>query len=298
MKTISESMGMVLNPPSLSDCTDWAPKNSCTSLQLLRLDAIHPIVSGNKLFKLFYNIEEAIRQKKSQVLSFGGGHSNHLAALAAAAKMYRLQSVGLIRGYYPDTELTKTLLNCQAMGMELHFLTKAEYSKVAYAPSSRLAAQFPNALLLPEGGANEAGIKGAALIAQYIPEATSHVCVAVGTGTTLAGLQRSLPSSIKLIGFCAARQCDLAKSQVENDPNTAIPEILPMLLPQFGKWDEHQLRFMQDFYKKTGIKTDVVYTGKMMQKVAKMLADGYFPRQSRILCIHTGGLQGNPEDLF
>lgn len=298
MKTTSENMAMVLNPPKLSDCTDWAPRDSCSSLQMLRLDELHPIVSGNKLFKLKYNIEAARSNNKNSLLSFGGGHSNHLVALAAAAKMWGLGSIGLVRGHYPEQEITSTLRACKALGMELHYLSKKEYSDSAYMQDQCLAEKFPDAYIIPEGGANENGIKGAAEIATFLPPSTTHVCVAVGSGCTLAGLQRGLPSTTKSLGFCAAKQCTHAQNLIDKNALTPAPEMHPMLYPHFGKWTEQQIYFMQDFWEKTGIKTDVVYTGKMMQKVAQMLATGYFPPGSRIVCLHTGGLQGNPESLF
>lgn len=265
---------------------------------MLRLDAIHSVVSGNKLFKLKFNIDAAKAGGKSTLLSFGGGYSNHLVALAFAAIASGLKSIGLVRGHYAESEMTPTLLSCMSYGMKLQFLAKAEYAAEAYHPTALLAQKFPEAYLIPEGGVNENGIRGAAEIANYIPAETTHVCVAVGTGTTLAGLQRALSNKVTLLGFCAASQCDLAKSLVSNTPEKRSPEIYPMLDPRFGKWRPELLDFMHDFKEKTTIETDVVYTGKMMQKVAEMLQVGYFPQDANIVCIHSGGLQGNPEGLF
>lgn len=298
MKIISANMAIILEPPRLDDISFWAANNSRKSLRMLRLDLIHPVVSGNKLFKLKYNIEAAKAAGKSTLLSFGGGHSNHLVALAAAAEMNGMKSIGLVRGHYAESEMTKTLQSCLSYGMQLQFLTKAEYAAEAYKPTDLLAQKFPEAYLIPEGGVNENGLRGAAEIASYIPHETTHVCVAVGTGTTLAGLQQALPKEVTLLGFCAAKQCDLAKSLTENISGKRSPEILPMLDPRFGKWQPELLEFMHDFKEKTSIETDVVYTGKMMQKMKAMLMAGYFPASANILCIHTGGLQGNPDGLL
>ena len=265
---------------------------------MLRLDLIHPIVSGNKLFKLKYNIEAAKAAGKTRLLSFGGGHSNHLIALAALGRMIGMQSLGMVRGHYGASEMTSTLLSCLNYGMELQFLTKAEYKRMAYEPSHLLEEKFPDTYIIPEGGVNENGIRGAAEIADYIPAETTHVCVAVGTGTTLAGLHKALPSWVSLQGFCAAKQCNLAKSIILNIPEKCNPEFFQMRDPRFGKWTPELLRFIQEFKDQTGIETDVVYTGKMMQEVKAMLVAGKFPLGSNIVCIHTGGLQGNPQGLL
>lgn len=281
---------------TLDDITHWAPQSSCQSLQMLRLDQLHPVVSGNKWYKLKYNAVEAKAQNKDTLLTFGGGHSNHLVATAFAAKEWGLKSIGLVRGNYNGDHFTSTLRACEEYGMKLLPLSKSDYA--AAKTRTDLNVQFPNAYVIPEGGANEAGIRGAEEIAALIPPETTDICVAVGTGTTLIGLSRgvrSLRVPSHLHGFYVAKDFDCANSLSQLMPEVIFHQVHD---PRFGKWTEEALRFIRTFFDTTSIPLDVVYTSKMMMKVQSLLQGGYLGTQRRIVCIHTGGLQGNPQNLF
>ena len=281
---------------SLDDITAWAPPGSCKSLSILRLDLIHPVVSGNKWFKLKYQLAEALRQGKKTIVTFGGGYSNHLIATAYAAKEHGLRAIGIVRGHY--SQPTPTLLHCTDLRMELRFVSRRQYDQSSTAGLYELSPEFPDAFIIPEGGANDLGIRGAAEIAQFLPADANYVCVAVGSGTTLAGLQSAIPDSLQLHGFCAARNCEQAFSLINRNAFLRTPVMHQMIDPRFGKWTDKQLSFMRDFLAQTGIPLDVVYTGKMMMRLAEMLACAYFPPDANIVCIHTGGLQGNPAGCF
>jgi 1-aminocyclopropane-1-carboxylate deaminase len=283
---------------TLDDITHWAPPGSCARLHMLRLDCVHPVVSGNKWYKLKYNAAAAKAEGKDTLLTFGGGYSNHLAATAYAAKEWDLKSVGIIRGYYEGEQLTPTLQQCLACGMQLLPLTKAEYALQQGA--DEWTKLLPSAYVIPEGGANEAGIRGAADIATLIPPDATDVCVAMGTGTTLNGLYRALPAHMKLHGFYVARDIARAGSllshpAIEPAPSLRIHGVKDQ---RFGKWSDEAVQFIRSFYGQTGIMLDVVYTSKMMMKVCDLLQERFFDQQGRIVCIHTGGLQGNPAGLF
>lgn len=281
---------------TLDDITGWAPPGSCTSLRLLRLDQLHPIVSGNKWYKLKYNAAEAKAQGKNTLLTFGGGYSNHLIATAYAAKDWDMKSIGIVRGSYSGEHFTETLRQCEAYGMQLIMESKQEYA--ALKSSEQLSSRFPDAYIIPEGGANEAGVLGAAEIAQLIPEETTDVCLAIGTGTTLKGLYRALPSKTHLHGFYVAR--DFERTQSLISPIALHPKLIfhQVQDARFGKWTEEAVRFTRSFYDTTGIALDLVYTSKMMMKLESLLGAGGFSPAARIVCIHTGGLQGNPAGLF
>src|SRR5258705_11431420 len=87
-------------------------------VSVLRLDKIHPLISGNKWFKLRYYLEEAKQQKKNTIITFGGAWSNHIAATAAACKICGLNSIGIIRGEEPEN-FSPTLTEARQVGMQL-----------------------------------------------------------------------------------------------------------------------------------------------------------------------------------
>jgi 1-aminocyclopropane-1-carboxylate deaminase len=290
-------MDTISKAAPLNDITHWAPQGACARLQMLRLDQIHPVVSGNKWFKLRCNIQRAGAEAKTTLLTFGGGYSNHLVATACAAQQAGLRSIGVVRGIYEGAQMTPTLRSCVSYGMQLLPYSKAAYAG-ARANADRLREQFPDAFIIPEGGANEPGIRGAAGIAALIPEEATDVCVAVGTGATLAGLHRALPDGVGLYGFCAARNCGDAAALIDNEAIDRPVQLLPVPDPRFGKWTAGLLDFVNAFYLDTGIPLDVVYTAKMMMAVQSRLRERFFDPGGRIVCIHTGGLQGNPPGLF
>ncbi|MES2477998.1 MAG: pyridoxal-phosphate dependent enzyme [Bacteroidota bacterium] len=273
-------------------------KDSTIQVQMLRLDAIHPIISGNKWYKLKYNIEEAFRQEAKGILTFGGAYSNHLIATAAAAYYAGLAATGVVRGIYSLNQLNPVLQQCTDYGMQLHFVSREEYNLKEDANFQQSLLQlFPDYLLIPEGGANEAGRKGAGEITDFIPSDVSHVLVSVGSATTFIGLRNALPSGQELLGFAPMKGGVYLKAEVEQH-----------LLPQknihwhlideydfggFGKITQELTDFMSEFKQQYGFDLDRVYTAKMMKGLQHKLKEGYFPQGSKILCIHSGGLTGN-----
>ena len=273
------------------------------SISMLRLDRVHPVVSGNKWFKLRYNLAAATEQGYQQVITVGGAYSNHLVATAAAARQAGLSAVGIVRGLHGQQKLTPTLLACREQGMQLHFVSREAYNeKHTLAFQSALEIMFGKSYFIPEGGANEAGRRGAGEIAALLPPGITHVCVPVGTGTTFIGLRNALQADQQLIGFPAMKQGNYLREEI-------IPYLQPgkNILWQlddrfhfggFAKSTPELLAFMQSFYKATAIPLDIVYTSKMMYGVQTLLREHAFPEGAHVACIHTGGLQGNPEGLL
>ena len=281
----------------LDDLTHWAPPASCASLHMLRLDLVHPVVSGNKWFKLKGNAKAAIATGKSALLTFGGPYSNHLLATAYAAKEWGLRSVGIVRGQSTSARPTRTLQTCISYGMQLEPISKAEYAVVSHA---KITEAYPDAYIVPEGGANDQGVRGASEIARFIPAATTDVGVSIGTSTTLRGLLSAVPAGVRVHGFYVARDIErmeplLRAVQASKGPQLHVHSVLD---PRFGRWKPDALRFIRDFASLTNIPLDVVYTSKMMMKVEELLNSGFFGASRHVVCIHTGGLQGNPDGLF
>lgn len=274
-----------------NDC--FIKKN--VSLSVLRLDKIHPIVSGNKLFKLHYFLEEAMASSMKGILTFGGAYSNHLVATAFACKAAGLKSVGFVRGEKPLI-LSHTLSTCIEYGMQLNFISRLEYDKKEeWNFLKHLLEEWKDFLVVPEGGYHAKGAAGAALIANFIKEDVTHICTALGTATTLAGLIIAAKDNQQVIGVPVLKgMTDITErvNYLTNSQHTF------QLLDEyhFGGYAKKKpalIHFMNQLYQQHNLPTDFVYTGKMMFGIFDAVEKGYFPPGSNISCLHTGGLQGN-----
>ncbi len=272
----------------------WLEKN--ITLSLLRLDMIHPVISGNKIFKLYYFLQKAIALN-IKIITFGGVYSNHLAATAAACKHYGLQCVGIVRGEKPPA-LSPPLLYCSQQDMHLEFISRSAYKqKEENIFHQNLRLKYGDHLLIPEGGFGEEGVRGAAEIYRYITNKFyTHVCCSVGTATTLAGLLQAAEPSQQIVGFNALKELNFEERLTRLLKNPLPGNYCLIKKYHFGgyaKKSSDLVAFMNTFYEDHCIPLDFVYTGKMMYGVIDMLKQNYFPEKSRIICIHTGGLQGN-----
>ncbi|KAA5536957.1 pyridoxal-phosphate dependent enzyme [Taibaiella lutea] len=266
-------------------------------LGILRLDQIHPVVSGNKWFKLKYNIAEAVRNGSDSILTFGGAFSNHLIATAAAAKAFGLSSIGIVRGFHAENNLSETLHACINMGMQLHFISRGDYSqKDTDAFLNTIAQQFPQSFIIPEGGDNEKGRKGTAEITALIPDTFTHIVLPVGTGATFSGIRNALPGTVEMLGFTAMKGGGYLEEAIKKSLKSLLPNwdlITDYHFGGFAKYNQSLIDFMNAFYEKFRIPLDMVYTSKMMYGIFDLIKSEKFPEGSKILCIHTGGLQGN-----
>ncbi len=269
----------------------WNKKNITVSL--LRLDRIHPAISGNKMFKLYYFLKNAISLNK-KILTYGGAWSNHLAATAAVCKELKLDCIGIVRGDKP-AKLSHTLLFCMQQGMQLQFISRSEYAKREVSNYQKNAEEY---IIIPEGGYSPEGVAGAAIISQYLKNKNfTHVCCSVGTATTLAGLVSAKNVDVEVIGFSALKNLtDVEKRMqflLQNKLKNSYNLRSDYHFGGYAKKNDELIFFMNGFYKKHSIPLDFVYTGKMMFGVNDLLQKNYFPSTSNIVCIHTGGLQGN-----
>jgi len=266
------------------------------SLSVMRLDLIHPEVSGNKLFKLYYFAEECLGTTHKTMLTFGGAYSNHLVATAFLCREKELRSIGIVRGEEPS-QLSHTLIRCRELGMQLEFISRENYRRITHDHFyDELPERFGECTIVPEGGFSSQGAEGAALIMKLIRDAPTHICTAVGTATTLAGLIIKKDPAQEIIAIPVIKNM--------TDINTRVFRLtgndtdLPALFDEYhfggyAKYTDQLIHFMNSFYAETLIPLDFVYTAKMMFAVTDRIKKGYFKKGSRILCLHTGGLQGN-----
>lgn len=265
---------------------------------VLRCDLVHPLWSGNKFFKLKYNLEAARAQQSGCVLSFGGAWSNHLHALAAAGQALGLRTIGVIRGEEPQ-QLNACLQDARAMGMHLHFVSRAAYAhKTTPEFSAALEREFGAFYLIPEGGANLAGIRGCQeILAGVDITAYSQVLLACGTGTTMAGLvsATTLPvTGIQVLKGALYLERELARLlDVHGLTATAPWRIFDRFhRGGYGRVDAELLDFIGQFTASTGIPLEPVYSGKLMLAIADLVRAGEVAPGARLLVIHGGGLQG------
>ncbi|HEY4060573.1 MAG TPA: pyridoxal-phosphate dependent enzyme [Puia sp.] len=252
---------------------------------VLRLDTIHPVVSGNKWFKLKGHLQTARLRSASSILTFGGAWSNHIVAAAYAAQQAGLPSIGIIRGERPPV-LSATLETALACGMQLEFISRKQYASLTAAPGH---GTDPGVYIIPEGGAGPDGIRASEHILREAPTTRyTHILCAIGTGTMFLGLAAAATPEQEVIGISVLKGMEDAPGQPYR--HRIIPHY------HFGGYARHPpelLDFMNRFYRDTGIPSDLVYTGKLFYAALDMVRQNLFPAHSRLLIVHSGGLQGN-----
>ncbi|MEO5890459.1 MAG: pyridoxal-phosphate dependent enzyme [Ferruginibacter sp.] len=264
---------------------------------MLRLDEIHPVISGNKLFKLYYFMQKAL-QEKNGIVTFGGAYSNHLVATACLCKDAGLKCTGIVRGERP-LSLSHTLIACIEYGMTLKFISRQEYDQKDEPDFlQKIKEEYKNYLVIPEGGYDPLGAAGAALIMSLVKKDASHICCAVGTATTLSGLSLALKNNQQLIGIPVLKNMhDLQQRMSFLTEQLFNPQQLQIIdnyhFGGYAKRTPELISFMNFFYQKHALPTDFVYTGKLMFGIIDSIKKDFFPKGSNIICIHTGGLQGN-----
>ena len=265
------------------------------SVTIKREDLIHPVVSGNKFRKLKYNLLQAKTENKKTLLTFGGAFSNHIAAVAFAARENGFQSVGIIRGDELRDKIAQnaTLQFAQECGMQFEFVSREAYRlKNESSFLEELKLKFGDFYLIPEGGTNELAVKGCQEILTDEDREFDYICCAAGTGGTISGIINSALPHQKVLGFPALKGDFLQDEICIFVQNKNWKLINDYHFGGYGKVNEELIAFINDFYNTTQIPLDPVYTGKMVFGVIDMIQKNYFPAQSNILLIHTGGLQG------
>ncbi len=280
----------ILSP--LEELSDPLFQTKGVRVFIKRDDMIHPFISGNKLRKLKYNLAEARRLHRDHLVTFGGAYSNHLVATACAGARFGLRTTGFVRG---EPVSNTSLMLCRLFGMDLRFVSRERYRDKKELFSESFG-QDPAAFFLDEGGSGEEAVRGCAELVAELPDEFGHIFCAAGTGSTAAGIRRGLQE--RLPG------CELHVIPVLKNGSFLLDEIARWADPQgvrlhteyhfggYAKTTPELLDFMTGFSGSTGILLDQVYTAKMGYAAYDLIAKDHFPRGSRILLIHTGGLMG------
>lgn len=286
-------------PTPLQQLVNAATEKAEVTLYIKRDDLIHPTVSGNKWRKLKYNLLDAQTSGKGTVLTFGGAYSNHLYAAAAAGNALGLKTIGIVRGLELEGKENDTLQFCREQGMQLHFVSREEYrQRHSEEYLEEITARFGNPYLIPEGGTTGLALKGVAEMVLEIEEQLGTmpdlVATAAGTGGTAAGI---LSAGANVLAFSALKGGDFLKEDIHRLLNECKkPGNLTLLTDYdfggYAKWNGELLAFMQDFRAEFGVQLEQVYTAKMFYGLFDLIQKGFFKAGTKIVAVHTGGLQG------
>ena len=267
------------------------------NLFVKRDDLIHNIVSGNKWRKLKYNFKQAHSDGYRTILSFGGAYSNHLHALGYAANYMGFKSVGIIRGKKKSV-LSATLNFCKDQNMQLDYLDYNNYRYYKYSKHNLdlFHEKFGDFYFLPEGGCNALGVKGCEEIISEINVDFDYLCCAVGTGCTAAGLIRSIGHSHQFIGFCPFNK-SLEQKNIILDYCCPLKYNNWQLISDnhfggFGKVNSNLIKFVRQFYYDFNIQLDLIYMGKLFYSLFDLIKKDFFIKNTTIVVVHSGGLQG------
>lgn len=281
---------------------DWLTQ-AHIEVAILRLDQIDPLISGNKWFKLTEHLKAADLAGAKGIISLGGAHSNHLHALAAAGKRFGFPTVGLLRGHPQDTP---TVQDLQAFGMALHWLGYGGY-RARHEPGfwQPWQARYPDLQPVPEGGGGLPGARGCMPLKTMVSEQLNALgwndyhgwWLACGTGTTLAGLVLAEAGEHPVYGALAVPDDHGVAQQLQRIVQEAglvgaTYELIDASRGGFAKVDPLLLEFIERSEQASGIPLEPLYTGKALLALKQQVEAGRFARGTRLIFIHTGGLQG------
>ncbi len=287
---------MVISPEKVyvQHLTNSSFAENNLEVSIVRLDLIHPSISGNKWFKLSAYINDATQKSYQAFATFGGAYSNHILATAAHCNQQGYKCIGFIRGEEPAS-LSHTLADAKELGMTLKFLSRSEYQN---RDIEHLKSLYPEYYFIDEGGFGTLGIIGIKQIFQWIPSDASFIVAACGTGTTIAGLIYSALPHQKVVGINVLKGYEA----IENDIKQLLPsdfvsnnwEIFNTYhFGGYAKKNDSLINFMNELWQTNALPTDFVYESKMMYGLIDLAKKGYFPKNSKVIAIHSGGLQGN-----
>jgi 1-aminocyclopropane-1-carboxylate deaminase/D-cysteine desulfhydrase-like pyridoxal-dependent ACC family enzyme len=270
-------------------------------LLLLRDDLAHPALPGNKWRKLKYNLGEARRQGHHTLLTFGGAFSNHIAAVAAGGRLTGLRTIGGIRGEEAEP-LNPTLARATADGMQLRYLDRETFRHKQDAGFLRgLLRETGPAYVIPEGGSNALALPGCAeLVTELAAEINfDYLCVACGTGGTLAGLLTGLAPHQQAVGIAALKNGGFLRAAIDTLTLAGVGRTYANYdlrteyhLGGYARFSPELLAFIERFQGRHGVLLDPIYASKLLFGVLDLLRQDYFASGSTVVAVHTGGLQG------
>ncbi len=292
-------MKIAFQPSPVQEIRDDLFTQKNIRLFLKRDDLLHAQISGNKMRKLKYNLIQAKREDHHTLLTFGGAYSNHIYAVAAAGHIYGFKTIGVIRGE-PYHKLNPTLEFARSKGMNLHYLTRADYkNKYTDELASELKRKFGTYYMIPEGGTNSHALKGCTEIINEIDIPFDYITSCCGTGGTLGGIIAGLNGSQHAIGFPVLKRGEYLRKEIQNYIKAYNDKVYlnwhlvtDYHFGGYARYTKGLITFINDFKRKQGVPLDPVYTGKMISGIYDLIRRDVFKKGCRIIAVHTGGLQG------
>jgi len=290
---------IVIPPSPIQEIRDKLLNEKDVHLFVKRDDLLHAEISGNKIRKLKYNLLQAKSEGRQTLLTFGGAYSNHIYAVAAAGEIYGFKTIGVIRGE-PYPNLNPTLTFARTKGMHLHYIARIDYKrKYTSETTNELKNRFGEFYMIPEGGTNSLALKGCTEIIDEIDIPYDFITSCCGTGGTLGGIIAGLNGSSHAIGFPVLKGGNFLRKEIQDHIKNFNDKVylnwhlvLEYHFGGYAKYSSELIEFINEFNKKHKIQLDPVYTGKMMYGLFNMIQQDVFKKGSRIIAIHTGGLQG------
>lgn len=281
---------MLINEELITtDRIDFLCRNNI-NVYALRTDKIHPVVSGNKWFKLKFYLKEALAQNANAIVTFGGAYSNHIVATAFACRQYGLECIGVIRGEEPK-QYSHTLRDAVSYGMQLFFISRQDYKEKKLPQQLNASGYY----CIPEGGYGALGAAGVATL-QYDKNKFNTLCCAVGSGTMMAGLINSKKETASVMGISVLKNNNALEQEVRQlllNDNEHVNMNHDYHFGGYAKFNTDLIDFMNLLYDQAGVPTDFVYSAKLFYAVHVLTGKNIFPANSNVLIIHCGGLQGN-----
>lgn len=283
--------------PEIKSEIQFIQNTNQVELFLLREDLIHPEISGNKFRKLKYNLLEFSKGNYDAILTFGGAYSNHISATAAAGKEFNIPTIGIIRGEELAEKIAEnpTLSFAQNAGMKLKFISREQYRNKSNPEFlEKLKSEFGNIYILPEGGTNQLAVKGCEEILNEHTKEFHFITCAVGTAGTISGIIKSSENQQITLGFPALKDGGFLSDEINRFTNRSNFKLInDYHFGGYAKVNNELLEFINDFKRQFDVTLDAVYTGKMMFGIFQMIQNGFFPKGTKVLAVHTGGIQGN-----
>lgn len=282
--------------PDIQSEVQFLVEQNNVQLSVLREDLIHTAISGNKYRKLKYNLKAFKEGDFTKLLTFGGGYSNHIYATAAAGKEFGISTIGVIRGEELISKIDEnpTLNFARDCGMQLKFISRELYRKKYESKFLNiLRTEFPGTYILPEGGTNLLAVKGCKEILGKHTQGFDFICCPIGTGGTISGIINSAESHQKVLGFPALKDSDYLGNEIKKFVTRSNYSLIQNYhFGGFAKSNDELIDFINNFKRNFGLTLDPVYTAKMTYGICDLIQKNYFEKGTKILMIHTGGLQG------
>ena len=268
-----------------------------------RDDLIHHHISGNKYRKLKQHWENFRNGSYNEVIAFGGAFSNLLHTLSFIGHRSGVPMTFYVRGDGPDPN-NPTLSTILHNGIRLKFLDRQTYRMKHEAHVlEQLISQHDKPYVIPEGGGGLPAGPGSAEIVEELQEQLAsnpnYLVMDLGTGGTFSGVMNAIPADTGLIGIPVLKGMDwqaTLNAQLDKDVDTPLPDQVRLIedyhFGGFAKFNTKLVDFINEFRISYGIPLDPIYTGKMVYGIMNLIKLDFFSKDSTIVWVHSGGLQG------